>query len=122
MIEILSVLGLLSSIHNVKIFGHLLFVFTLVQTPFITFKPNKKGTRMGALLIWLGWCGFSLSRAMHEINSRNARGKLVQCARVGSHLPPEDLQARLQGAGRADLRAKREYPAAFERFLRFFRL
>jgi len=43
--------------------------------------------------------------------SRNARGKLVHCARVGSHLPPEDLQARLQGAGRADLRAKREYPA-----------
>jgi len=40
-----------------------------------------------------------------------ARGKLALRARVGSHLPPEDLQARLQGAGRADLRAKHEYPA-----------
>ena len=29
------------------IVGHLLFVFTYVQTPFITFKPNKKGTPQG---------------------------------------------------------------------------
>ena len=51
MIEILSVLGLLSSIHNVKIFGHLLFVFTLVQTPFITFMATKKPPLMGGFFV-----------------------------------------------------------------------
>ena len=37
---------------------------------------------------------------------------LVPTARAdGSHSPPEDLQARLQGAGRANHEAKRSYPS-----------
>ena len=36
----------------------------------------------------------------------------AECANAGSHTPPEDLQARLQGAGCGCIRAKREIPVA----------
>ena len=51
-----------------------------------------------------------------------------QAQNVGPHSPPEDRQARLSGAGRANLHAKREYPATggrtFPAFstLKFFKI
>ena len=48
----------------------------------------------------------------------SARTHSVRGARgMGSHTPPEDLKARFQGVGDADIRALREFPVAFETYV-----
>ena len=53
---------------------------------------TEKARHAACLFCWLGWC-------------KCARARARACA--GSHSPPEDLQACLQGAGRANLRQRR---------------